>query len=191
MTFREACKTTIKHIPLLGGLVDCTARNHGAAMNELFIALSFSTATFWLSALFLALMNRTGYVPSLLDTVRNGELLIFAVGFLGPTLILALQDGKHRPFPGRKGHTVTLFLVGLMCSGLYALTRTLKVSDPSVDFDRDRLLYWSLAFGVLVVVLRYLAMVYSKSILEPEDLREQEKEFSKKFANHQGNAHVE
>jgi hypothetical protein len=191
MPFLEACRRAAQSIPIIGGLVDCTMRNHRAALNELLIALSFSTVTFWLSAFFLLFLDSGSYFDHLVDSVRNGELLIFAVGFLGPTLLLALQDGKHRQFPGRRGHTVVLFLVGIMCSGLYALARTLKTSEPSVAFDRERLLFWSLVFGIVVVLLRYLAMVYSKSLLEPEDLRTQEKAFSEQFASHQGKQHGE
>lgn len=182
----------LEQTPIIGGLVRCQAADHLLALKEFVIAIVFSTATFWLSACILMYLDanrNVNYVQLLASTVSNGELFIFAVGFLGSTLIVAFDDPKGaRQFPGQIWHAVALFVLGLLCAGSFALVRLASDDELSLKLNQELLFRASLWLASIAALLRYLAIVYRKFTLRPDDLmKESERQFSDQFAQrHQG-----
>ena len=173
-------------IPILGGLFLCSARDHYLALKEFTIALIFSTATFWMSAwllMFLTLNDQRSFVEILKSTVSNGELFIFAVGFIGSTLIVAFDDPTDaRQFPGKLWHAVGLFVLGLLCAGAFALVRLASEQSSALSLNRQILLSASIWLSAVTCVLRYLAIVYRKFTLRPDEaMKSDERGFAAAF----------
>jgi len=179
-----------KKIPLIGGLADCTYKDHKKAAKEFFFALLFSTVTFWLSAFVLKVFRANaekGYFDLLHSTLSNGELLIFAVSFLGPIFLIALSDRQgKREFPGREWHILALMCVASIAAVLFAQVKTAHDTSDGLTFLNMSFVviasYW-LAGGALL--LRYLTMVYQKSMLASDELMpKHDKDFARNYAAH-------
>jgi hypothetical protein len=165
----------ISAFPVLGPLVYCKLPQHLAAAREMFVITAFATATFWLTAVFMMssqAARTSGYVNTVLSTVRSGELFIFAVGFLGPILLAALDEPKDakREFPGKLWHIFALVVIGLVATGYHSqLKAGLLRGGTLAPSDLDFLVEVSAWIAGAAVVLRYLAIVYRKSTFVPED----------------------
>ena len=178
----------ISGFPVLGHLVYCKWPQHLAAAREMFVITSFATATFWLTALFLMTSQTAranGYVTTVLSTARSGELFIFAVGFLGPILLTALDDPKDakREFPGRLWHIFALIVIGFVATGYHAQIKAGQLHGGTLaPSDQEFLFQVSAWIAIAAVVLRYLAIVYRKSTFVPEDeIKLPETEFAKQY----------
>jgi hypothetical protein len=168
--WRWLSQTAFPAIPVLGPLCRCAPRHHFGAIKEFMIALCFSTSTFWLTALLLrAFAQNHDAQPSTLlyQTVSTGQLFIFAVGFLGPILILAADDPpKARVFPGRVWHFLGLILLATVAAGFYAVQLFGRSPGFAQLVDVDFLFTASLYIAALTAGLRYLTIVYRRSTLE-------------------------
>src|SRR5579864_524725 len=190
MSYRGIFKGWFGKLPLLGGLIDCTRANHIAAAKEFFIGLLFSSITFWLSAtlIFFQTKEPTGGVietvtNSLWPTIRNGELLVFAVSLVGPIFYIAFEEPAwaKREFPEKLWHASALFVLGVICAALFAAVKT------GASFEMTRVIKASVWLMVFAAGLRYLATVYNKARARPEEeMRTQTDEFVKQFQQHRG-----
>jgi hypothetical protein len=183
-----------ERVPVFGGLFLCNAADHRVAAKEFFVALIFSTATFWLSAwlmLFLILgEEEQSFLGNLKSTVENGELLIFAVGFIGSTLIVAFDDPTDaRQFPGKLWHAISLFVLGLLCAAAFGLVRLSGQIGGAIVVNGQMLFAASIWLSILACILRYLAIVYRKFTLRPDAaMKGGEVGFANEFAaRHRGN----
>ena len=174
--------------PLFGHLVYCKWPQHRAAAREMFVITAFATATFWLTAVFLMSSQSAranGYVSTVLSTANEGELFIFAVGFLGPILLTALDDPRdaRREFPGRLWHIFALIIIGLVATGYHAQIKAGQLKGSALAApDQEFLFEISAWIAAAAVVLRYLAIVYRKSTFVPEDeIKQPETDFADKF----------
>ena len=153
----------------------------------MFIITAFATATFWLTAIFLMssqAARANGYVSTVVSTVKSGELFIFAVGFLGPILLTALEDPKDaREFPGRLWHVFALIVIGLVATGYHSQIKAGLLKGSALGgADQEFLFEISYWIALAAVVLRYLAIVYRKSTFIPEDeIKKPETDFAEKF----------
>lgn len=179
-------------IPIIGGLAHCSLADHKAAMKEFLYAVVFSTITFWMSSIVLmAFESNKGqkYSALLASTISNGELFIFSVGFLGPALLITIDDPVNaKQFPGKVWHALAFILLGCIAAALFALIKAAGTPGmpPSV-LNRDFLFSTSVILGIVCCVLRYLSIVYRKFTLRPDDLiKEKEKDFSDEFARRHG-----
>lgn len=173
-------------VPLLGPLANCTVADHRSAFKEFVVLLSFATATFWLTAIFLKALiaNKAVSLSFLfLSTMQSGELFIFAVAFLGPILITAAEDPSNaRQFPGRTWHFLALIFVALLAAGFYALLRIAEMQGMQDVFDREFLFEASICVALTAITLRYLAIVYRKTTFNPErELKRPEEAFADQF----------
>lgn len=192
MRLTAAIERATKHadqFPIFGGLFLCSARDHYVALKEFSIALIFSTATFWLSAwllMFLTVNETSSFTEILHSTVDKGELFIFAVGFIGSTLIVAFDDPTDaRQFPGKLWHAVGLFVLGLLCAGAFALVRLSGQRDATIVLNSQALFSASLWLSLVACVLRYLAIVYRKFTLRPDEaIKSREQGFAAAFKEH-------
>lgn len=185
--FLSWLRRRLSAFPVLGHLVYCKWPQHRAAAREMFIITAFATATFWLTAIFLMssqAARANGYVSTVVSTVKSGELFIFAVGFLGPILLTALEDPKDaREFPGRLWHVFALIVIGLVATGYHSQIKAGLLKGSALGgADQEFLFEISYWIALAAVVLRYLAIVYRKSTFIPEDeIKKPETDFAEKF----------
>jgi hypothetical protein len=175
-------------LPILGPLSRCTVRHHAVSIKEFLVTLCFSTATFWLTALFLRAFARykSESAPALLyQTVSAGQLFIFSVGFLGPILIAAADDPpRARVFPGRTSHFLVLIILAAIAAGFYSLHLTGRGEASAQLIDSEFLIRASLYIAIFSVVLRYLTTVYRRSTLEfdvEKELKAPVEDFAQQF----------
>lgn len=174
-------------LPLLGPLFACRKEDYVGATREFVIIIAFATATFWLSALFLAILdsaNRLTYADLLALTIKEGQLFIFATALLGPILVFASEDPPNaRPFPARTWIILVLVLLGIVCSGCYAFMRGAGATNAATPIQlNDRLLAnAAIACAFIAAAFRYLAILYNKYRMRPEEVKASEDDFIDQF----------
>lgn len=171
-------------VPLIGPLFYCGWKDHAACLKEISISLAFATGTFWLTAIFLLSLkasDQLNYFQLLHSTVKNGELFIFAVGFLGPILLITAEDpDSARPFPGRTWHIFAFIILGFLAAGFHSQIKSAQFEERVGIFNEDFLLHASMLIGAAAIVLRYLAVLYRKSTFAPKkELKDPEVDFAK------------
>jgi len=152
----------------------------------MFFILLFSTATFWLTAVFLLGSHSTrvlGYPALLFSTVRTGELFIFTVGFLGPILLSASDDPKDaKAFPARLWTIASLLIIGLIAAGYHSQIKADQLKGALNPSDAEFFYKVSLYVAFAAVGLRYLSMVYRRSTFLPQvEIRKPVDEFADQF----------
>jgi hypothetical protein len=189
---KRRCVALWTELPILGPLAYCTASHHKSAAKEFSVTVLFSTATFWLSALFLkALMANKGlsYFELIGTTVKSGELFIFTVAFLGPILITAAEDPHNaKEFPDRMWHFLALMALALIAAGFFALIKTAYSDDIAKPlFDKEFLFEASITTALCALLLRYLALVYRKqTLISEKELKNREGAFADAFSARHG-----
>lgn len=178
-------------LPIVGPLVNCTWADHRASIKEFMQSVAFATMTFWLTAVILMVFRvfeRDTFSEALARTVQEGQLLIFAVAFMGPILIIAAEDPKYaREFPGRSWHFLALILLAATAAALYALQLGLKIGQIGDVLNSDLLLDMSVWISAFALLLRYLSIVYRKQSADPERvLKGPEQNFMKAFVGRHG-----
>lgn len=187
----QSVRHGFSHVPVFGPLVYCKWQDHKAAIKEMSTIMLFATAAFWLTSLILMgaeAARSLGYFHVLFTTVNRGELFIFTVGFIGPILLHTSEDKTdEREFPGRHWHLLALMLIGLVASAYHSQIKSAQLTDTLVQSDLDYWFHVSLGLAVVVVVLRYLAMVYRKSTFSPRtEIKAKEESFLNDYAKHRG-----
>lgn len=183
----------LRKLPIIGGLADCTAKDHTLAVKEFFFAVAFSTATFSITALIMSVLSQyssTSFTTLLLKTVSNGELLIFSVSFAGPIFVTAMQDRQGKsPFPGAIWHVFALGVFAVTASILFALLKIQGViPGTNLKLDMDSIRSTSYFIAVCALLLRYTTFVYQKMLVASDALGpKQDKDFADRFAAHAEN----
>lgn len=185
----SAMAKPISHIPLLGPLVYCNLKQHMASLREMFFIVLFGTATFWLTSAFMMthqVVREGGYLVALQSTVYNGELFIFAVGFLGPVLLMAGEEkGDEKIFPGRVWHIAALVIIGLFASGYHAQIKAAQVYGSLLQSDKDFLFQISMYISAAAIMLRYLTVVYRKANFDSKiEIKDKEVDWVDKYKKH-------
>lgn len=188
-TIKRWIAGVFSQIPIIGYLTSCGYAQHKAALRDFTISFLFSTATFWLSAFVLLGLNAnaaSSYFDMLRTTVQSGELFIFSVGFLGPILLVAIEDPANaKPFPGKVWHIAMLVAIMLISVALFAMTKVSHVPSVLLNLNMSWLFKISLYTASGAAVLRYLAMLYRKQTIDPEaQMKNPEREFARQFAKH-------
>lgn len=182
-----------RDFPIVGPLANCTRKHHAKAFSEFAVNLLFGTLTFWGTALlgltFMTSKN-LGIGDLIFETVKEGQLFIFAVGMLGPILLTTstTEDGDKK-FPSQRWHLVALLLLGIFATGFYS--QSLAVRRGSLDFDPHVLFMISAGIASCAIVLRYLAVVTKVSMGNRKELEDEikasERDFESAFnARHGG-----
>jgi hypothetical protein len=186
----------VRRLPVVGGLADCSAKDHLAAAKDLILALSFSTVAFWLSVIVLRALARNASKPIsdiLYSTIANGELIIFSVSFLGPVILVALADRQGKmQFPGRDWHIYAVWGIAITGGALFTLIKV--VANLAPDFpgltsslDMATLVGISIWMSAFAVCIRYLSIVYQKSMLASDSLlQRKDQQFADDFAARRG-----
>ena len=190
-------KRWLTSIPLVGPLFACGKEDYYAATREFIIIIVFATATFWLSALFLIILDSENKlsISSVLDlTIKEGQLFIFATALLGPILVFATEDPPNaRPFPARTWIILALVLLAIVCSGSYAFTRGAGALNPNspIPLNKVFLANAAIACALIAACFRYMAILYNKYRLRPEAVKASEEDFNQKFKQRHRNEALE
>lgn len=184
---------SLRQLPLVGGLADCTRNDHKLAAKEFFLAFAFSTTTFWVSVVImsvLALYSTTSTIGLILRSVSNGELLIFSVSFAGPILLTAMQDRSGKsPFPGAIWHVFALWAFAVVASIIFGLLKV-QVVAPNVNLglNMEAVRKGSYYIFALALVLRYTTVVYQKMLAAADASGpKQDKAFADRWVAHAQN----
>lgn len=161
-------RSFLERVPILGGLVYCRISDHGKAIRELLVLVTFGTAAFWVSALLLfysATQNPVTYLQALSATVGNGELFILSVSILGPAFYMAITDpyGAQRAFPEKAMYALIIIGIALVCVALFSAIKTGTI----FRFRAKELVDFSIYLAVASFGLRYLAIAVNSSRLDP------------------------
>lgn len=191
---REAARSLLRRTAFIGGLADCSAKNHISACKEMFISLAFSTAAFWLTLVILRVMvsnSGKSTIELFKLTISNGELLIFAISFLGPVLAAALGDRQgKKQFPSRDWHVYLVLIIGSLSAIFFAIIKLLTaMSTPTEnvlsEIDMPFLINLSIGFACIAIAARYLATVYQKNMLTSDEIfPRQDAQFAEQYAAH-------
>ena len=188
-----ALRRWLSTLPLIGPLFACSREDYFAATREFIIIIAFATATFWLSALFLVILdsgNKLSYGDLFELTIREGQLFIFATALLGPILVFATEDPPNaRPFPARTWIMLALVLLAIVCSGSYAFTKGAGALDPKtpIPLNKAFLANAAIACALIAAGFRYMAILYNKYRMRPEEVKASEEDFNKQFAKRHRN----
>ncbi len=157
---------------LFGTLFKCNASGFLNALYEFVHGLVFATMPFWLGGLVLLVLAPppsadeisglssisfwvTLYWASVVSMFSRGELLLFAISLLSPTLWLATYEPKGaNPLPHRRPIStlaVLIIVVGAVLFGLMRKSETVNV---------DAVFWISVGLAGAAVFLRYLVFVY-------------------------------
>lgn len=174
-------------LPIVGQLAQSSPSSHLATFKEFAVILPCATLTFWLVPIFLMLFSNLSYGELVHSTMRSGELLIFAVGFMGPILNIAIEGPKGgAPFPGHRWHIVFLFLMVAAAVGIYAGVKAVQNTNPNAPINVELLFTLSIILAIGAVGLRYLSMVYRNNSLRERDFKKQENDLLSEFGSKHG-----
>jgi hypothetical protein len=163
---------------LFGTLVNCTSSNFLGAFYELFHAIIFATMPFWLGGLILTVVPSNHpvelpeggfydfwlprYWASSISTFNHGELLVFAISLLSPTLWLATHEPEGAgTLPHRRPISTMAVMIIIVGAVLFAVLKSGSQVYGSAIF------WVSVCLTILALVLRYLVLVYHGYRLKP------------------------
>ena len=156
---------------LFGTLFNCKPANFLGSFYEFLHGLVFATMPFWLGGLVLAVLAEPPtskelqgdllslwvgkYWTSTVSTFSKGELFLFAISLLSPTLWLTTHEPNGaKVLPHRRPISTLAVVVIIIGAVLFAL---LKRGD-TVNVHA---VFWiSVTLTVAALVLRYLVLVY-------------------------------
>jgi hypothetical protein len=193
-TFFVKFLSLIGKIPIIGALVNISGRAIKEAFTELLLTLIFSTLPIWFSGGIVAankyfLLSQGGaeaptetsgffglYWLAIIDSVSNGELLMYSAATLGPTLYLAfltLIRKARKPFPWVRPQILCAVLLNFIASGLFLIARENHYTDLSIFISCTALIY------AISLVLLFPAMAFNHDgEADPSEIqRNDQKEF--------------
>lgn len=169
---RESMKQDLSRLWLFGTLFKCTTDNFLGALYEFVHGIVFATMPFWLGGLVLLVLAPppspeefkeasvlvvwvAKYWDSVVSTFANGELLVFAISLLSPTLWLATYEPKGaEKLPHRRPVSTLAVVVIVIGAVMFALLR----KDDGINVP---VVFWiSVTLTLTAFVLRYLVFVY-------------------------------
>ena len=177
---RLAAKLT--KIWLFGTLFRCQRETLLGAFYEFLHGLIFATMPFWLGALVLTVLilppnpQPAGwgnweewiarYWTSALATFSNGELLVFAISLLSPTLWLTTHEPKGADkLPHRRPVSTIAVVIVIIGAVLFSLLKSGVPANPTIIFSVSVILTGT------ALALRYMVFVYHGYRLPPVNER--------------------
>ena len=176
----------LRYFPLLGGLVDCTAKDHWDSLGQLVVITVLSTAPLWLASFMLfgsgPKLDIAAFLAALQEPVSHGELYMYCTTMLAPIFWIALVEprGARREFPSRVSHMFLIAIIDLisaMCFGAVISGRTMNEKFTLV---------MSAGLFLFSLALLYVGTVYHvhQVPIARDSFTAQEKEFSDELRRH-------
>lgn len=183
MKLRELAR---RWLPLFGGLVDCSLRDHWESIGQVTVVTVLSTVPIWLATLILfgesSHLNHAALVAALCSTIAHGELFMYSTALLAPLFWIALVDprGAGHEFPSRVSHMLLIAIIDLIAGGFFGQLVSGSKANEAFIFQ--------LSVGIFMVslVLLYLGTVYHVHQVPDvrAEFRKQEDEFSSAYGEH-------
>jgi hypothetical protein len=164
---REDFLDKTRKIPIFGGLVDCTWRDHGEALGQTTVLLIVSTMPIWLGTLivysFGEAVGRSAFRFAFLSTISHGELLMYSTAFLAPIFWVALIDRPNLGrFPGRVSHTILMVITTVIAAVFFGLLTAGNKPNGYFIFKLSCYVFYA------SLVLLYLGILYHEHrIVDP------------------------
>ena len=182
---KERITDALSHVWLLGTLIKIKRSTLASALYEFLYLFLWSILPFGLGGLVLYVTSENSgknLFELVLNTFRNGELLVFTISMLAPVLYMTQHDpdGADR-FPHKLPISTVGTLVIVTCAALFAVLKAASVKDFPFVFEL------SIGLTVLALVFRYIAIVYHRYRLHPPtemEMREQQVNFVEDFRHH-------
>lgn len=150
-----------KNFPLVGALLECSWKNHYGALVEFMYAFVWATMPFWLGGLIQYAVSgdpEATILKSITSTFKNGELLVFVISAVAPTLYFALNKFEGaKALPHALSFSTLVMVVIVLCAVMFAL---LKVQPSSLN--REFVFLLSVILTIAGLFLRYLSLVYHR-----------------------------
>lgn len=160
MKVRRSGSALMRHMPWISGLPDCRIGDYQEATKEVFVNLILSTSPLWLGSLITFGVDPhhkktwARYWEVLLQTLRGGELLIYATAAIAPIFYFALVRGRQsRDYPSRISHIVSALLIFMVGTTLFGVQRSGVAVDPDFILPSSALLY---GFSLVIIFLATL-----------------------------------
>ncbi|MFC1610306.1 hypothetical protein ACFL6C_05060 [Myxococcota bacterium] len=173
-------RSVVRRLPVVGGLADCGAGEHGEAFKENPTTLIFSLSPLWVGAVVFFLAPANPPVDILAKLTGHGELFLYATSVLAPLFFITLtRTAGDRGHSNRLSHVVLAILIFIVASLAFGLERAGVSLNQHVNAKASYL-----AFG-LSVLLVYLATVYrNRRLVTAAALRTGEADFTSRYAAH-------
>lgn len=178
----DAARRAGQKTPLVGSVFSVTSRQLGSATSELLYLAVWSTLPFWLGGVVSYVVrddSDRGFLTCIVTTFRNGELLVFSISALAPTLFAVLHDPEGASAFPHKLPLSTLSVLTIIVSGaLFSILKT------TVSKDLDFIFLVSILLSTLAWCLRFLSLLYHRLRLptpNEQTLRASETDFVSAF----------
>jgi len=177
----------LSHSPLFGTLLLCSKNNYIDASIEFGTLLVWATMPFWLGGLVhyaVSVKPNKDLCDLIVGTFRNGELLVFVISVVTPTLYLVNKPDQEKSFP----HALFLSTIVIVIIVVSAVMFSLQKSGVTL-LDVDFIFQLSVILTISGLTLRYLALVYHRyrmPVPNEKQMRQGQKNFVDEFAAHRG-----
>ncbi len=150
---------------LIGAITRAGFKTLSQAFYEFLYVIAWSILPFLLGGLVLYVTSEAdtkSFFSLAKSTLMRGELLVFTISMLAPTLYFALHDPeKADAFPHRLSLSTISMLIIVACAALFALIKAGSIRDGEFVFSL------SVTLTIAALFFRYLAMVYHR-IRQPD-----------------------
>jgi len=171
----------IEYIPIIGGLINCNPIDFFEALKELMSTLFIALSPIWLGAVVIFCIQDNpdkNYWRILLNSLKNGELIIYSTSLLAPVIYMALKErGAVRIFPSRLSSIIAVIILLLITTSIFSIQRGGYYYHSTTVFKFSSLIF------IISILILYIAMVYNNSRLPDagEEFQNQEKDFANQF----------
>jgi hypothetical protein len=150
---------------IFGTLIKCESKTFAGAFYEFLHGFVFATMPFWLGGLVLTALNHaaaaqaapwfSSYWTNTVSTFSKGELLVFAISLLTPTLWLTTHEPEGATFlPHRRPISTIAVLVVVVGAVLFSLLKA------GVALNGELVFWISVLLTCSAIAIRYLVLVY-------------------------------
>lgn len=185
-------KKQLSRIPIFGALFEIDPRATVEATIELTIGVIFSTLPIWFGAIIFAgnkifEPNQTSsfwclYTSFFVDSISNGELLMYAAATLGPTLYLGLKflKNKKKPFPWIRPQFFITVVLSLLAAVFFFMARDHQYAGNL------KFVIFSAIIYALSLLLLFPSMAFDQeSTRDPKEaIKKSEDQYMKSYQAH-------
>lgn len=167
----------LEKLPIVGGLVNCCAADFTTAAKEVLSTLLIALSPIWLGTLFLFIRanEKRDYIDILIDSVRNGELMLYCTALLAPVFYITSSD-KYSigVFPNKLSSNITAIIILLITTAVYTMQRI------GSSYNNNLMLKLSAILFFVSLIILFVNKVYNYSKLDTymDISQQEEKNFS-------------
>jgi hypothetical protein len=185
--------TKLSRAWIFGTLIKCEPKTFAGAFYEFLHGFVFATMPFWLGGLVLTVLTHVTAAPqttpwfdsywsNTISTFSKGELLVFAISLLTPTLWLSTHEPEGATFlPHRRPISTIAVLVVVVGAVLFSLLKA------KVPLDGELVFWISVFLTCGAIGIRYIVLVYHGYRMPPmteRDITKGTEDFMAQFARH-------